>query len=136
MTFNSYSRQVRRAFLDRLPELEPHARCTKSGVLEITVPHPKIKAGLHVTTAGDEVSIGFREWHTHADLLLAGSEKDMIAAAVEFVCDILYGHIRLAVSFRDGGFQDAWPTDDEEKELRWVRSDERLEFGTWQQLSE
>jgi hypothetical protein len=81
VTLNIYSRQVLRAFLDLLPELEPYAHCAEGGVLDITVPHPKIESGLHVTAAGGEVSIGFREWHTHADLLAAGSEKDVIAVA-------------------------------------------------------
>jgi hypothetical protein len=135
VTLNSYSRQVLRAFLDLLPELGPYAHCAEGGVLDITVPHPKIESGLNVTAAGGEVSIGFREWHTHADLLAAGSEKDMIAVAVEFVRDILHGRAWLAVSYRDGSFQDAWVTSEGEEELTWVQPDKQLEFGTWQQLA-
>ena len=121
--------------LETLPRLAPYLDETDSGALLIRVPHPRIPSGLVLTTAGDEITVGFRTWHTHGELLGGTSPEDQVRSALEFVRRILDGDVQLVVSSVDGEFHDAWVTDDPLKEQRYAGPHERLRVGTWSELA-
>ncbi len=131
---NEYSTKVRNAVLETMPHLEQHMKESQSGTLVIRVPHPRISSGLVITTDGDEITIGFRTWHTHGELLTAAPEAQ-IGSALTFVKQILDGDVQLAVSYVNGEFVDAWVSDDPVGERRYLQPNEQLVIGTWAQLA-
>jgi hypothetical protein len=135
MPLNPYSSRVRDAFLARLPLLAPFMTDTPEGILEIRIPHPRIPSGLIVSTDDDEVSIGFRTWHTHGDLFGGTTPEEHLRDAITFVEQILSNQAQIAISQVDGVFADAWVTDDPVKERRWVQPNEDLRIGTWAELA-
>jgi hypothetical protein len=105
------------------------------GALIMRVPHPAIPCGLVLSTQGDEITIGFRRWHTHGELLGGKSPDEHIHAVLEFVERILEGDVQIAISYVDGEFDDAWVTDDPIKDQRYIEPNEQLRIGTWSELA-
>ena len=135
MPLNSYATRVRSAVLETLPRLAPYMEETQSGALRIRVPHPRISSGLVITTEDDEMTIGFRSWHTHGELLGGTSSDEHVLRALEFVEQLLEGNVQVVISTVDGEFNDAWVTDDPLKEHRYVQPHEQLLIGTWSDLA-
>jgi hypothetical protein len=135
MALNEYAQQVRRSILEELPRLAPYLSDGPSGYLSICVPHPRIPSGLLIETEGDEITIGFQEWHTHGDLLGGNSPEEHVSAALEFVRRLLDDELQLVISYVDGAFQDAWVTDDAAKDDRYSAPNEELLIGTWSTLA-
>jgi len=121
--------------LEVLPRLAPYLSEAPDGALVIRVPHPAIPSGLVVSTEGDEITVGFRRWHTHGELLGGPSSEEQIQAALAFVEQILEDEVSIAISYVDGEFDDAWVTEDPSKEQRYVQSNEKLRVGTWSGLA-
>ena len=117
--------------LEILPRLAPYVSEAPEGALVIRVPHPAIPSGLVLSTKGDEITVGFRRWHTHGELLGGMSPDEHIQAALALVERILEDEVSIAISYVDGEFDDAWVTDDLSKEGRYVQSNETLRIGTW-----
>src|SRR5512146_1350009 len=135
MALNPYAIRVRAALLEALPNLVQYASETDDGALLIRVPHPHIPSGLFVTTDGDEVTVGFRTWHTHGEMLGGTSPQEHVASAISLVKQILEGQVHLVVSYLDGQFNDAWVSDDPDHEEGYAGPSERLVIGTWAELA-
>ena len=97
MALTNYARQVRRSVLETLPRLAPYLSDGPEGSLSISGPHPRIPTGLVIDTAGDEITIGFHEWHTHGDMLGGDSPEEHVSAALEFVLRVLEDEVQLVV---------------------------------------
>jgi hypothetical protein len=124
-----YAAEVRRAIVSALPELAAALTETPSGDLLLSVPHPRIPTGLRATTAGDDFTVGFGAWHTHADV--EGGIPNMVA----LIARILSDKTTLVVSEEHGRFVDAWVTDDPEAERRFQAPGETLRIGSWSELA-
>ncbi len=135
MAFNSYASQVHDALIEALPHLAEYASEAEGGTLVVRVPHPRIASGLVVTTEGDEVTVGFRTWHTHGELLGGASPQEYATSAISLVKAILEDQVQLAVSYLNGDFDDAWVTDDPDHEQRYVQPSEQVVIGTWNELA-
>ena len=135
MAFNAYASRVHGALIEALPQLAQYASETDGGALIVRVPHPRIASGLVVTTDGDEVTVGFRTWHTHGELLGGASPQEHAVNAIALVKAILEDQVQLAVTYRDGSFDDAWVTEDPDHELRYRQPSEHLIIGTWNELA-
>jgi hypothetical protein len=90
---------------------------------------------LVIDTQGDEIIIGFHEWHTHGDLLGGDTPDEHVSAALEFVRRILEDEVQLVISYVDGAFQDAWVTEDSAKDEKYSAPNEELLIGTWSELA-
>ena len=132
---NPYATHVRGAVLHTLPRLAPYMSEAREGALVIRVPHPAIPSGLVLSTEGDEITVGFRQWHTHGELLAGTSPARQIQAALDLLERILEDEVLLAISYVDGEFVDAWVTDDPSKEERYAQPNEKLRIGTWSELA-
>jgi hypothetical protein len=121
--------------LGTLPRLAPYLEEEPGGSLSIRVPHSRIPTGLLIVTEGDEITIGFKQWHTHGDMLGGNSPDEHIQAALEFIRSIVEDEVQLVISYVDGAFEDAWVTDDPAKEERYCQPNEELLFGTWSELA-
>jgi hypothetical protein len=135
MALNKYAQQVRRSVLEILPRLAPYLHDGPEGSLSIAVPHPRIPTGLLINTEGDEITIGFQEWHTHGDMLGGDSPEQHLRAALEFVRRILEDEVQLVISYVDGAFRDAWVTEDPAKDEKYSEPNEELLIGTWSELA-
>jgi hypothetical protein len=121
--------------LEMLPRLAPYLSDGPRGSLSIRVPHPRIQSGLLIDTEGDEITIGFQEWHTHGDMLGGNTPEEHVNAALEFIRRILDGELELVISYVDGAFQDAWVSDDPAKDDKYSQPNEELLVGTWSALA-
>jgi hypothetical protein len=81
------------------------------------------------------ITIGFKQWHTHGDMLGDNSTDEHIQAALEFIRSIVEDEVQLVISYVDGAFEDAWVTDDPAKEERYCQPNEELLVGTWSELA-
>jgi hypothetical protein len=135
MPLNAYAQQVQRAILETLPQLAPYLGDGQQDSLSIRVPHPRIPTGLLVSTEGDEITICFREWHTHGDLLGGSSPEEHVKAALDFIRRILEDEVQLVISYVNGAFEDAWISDDPAKDEKYSPANEELLIGTWSELA-
>lgn len=127
--------QVKSALHERLPHLAEYVVAPSEAPVVLRVPHPAIPCGLVVRAEAGDVSVGFRQWHTHGDLLGGGLPAAQIDAVLDLVGQILRSEVLLAVSHVDGAFVDAWVTDDPAKEGRFAQSNGTLRVGTWAELA-
>ncbi|MCK6472013.1 MAG: hypothetical protein L6R28_09730 [Planctomycetes bacterium] len=85
--------------------------------------------------AGDDglTTIGFAglPWHTHAEILASVNWTDNATAVKRFVEEMTGDRETIVVAWLNGKIQDAWPTDDPEKELDFQQPGETLEFRLW-----
>ena len=132
---NPFAERVRRALLGAIPALAGDLSETPGGDLLLVVPHPRIPSGLRLTTEGGELTVGFRSWHTHGDLLGGSSEEAQIAAVVTLVGAILSDRVTVVISEASGRFEDAWLSDDPAKEPAYQAPGETLRIGTWSELA-
>ena len=135
MPLNRYATKVRAAVLQTLPRLGQYLDESGSGALVLRVPHPRIPSGLILSTQGDEVSVGLGVWHTHGELLGGSSPEEHIQSALALVHRILEGDVQLVVRYLDGEFEDAWVTDDPDREDKYIQPNESLVIGTWAELA-
>src|SRR5512147_124927 len=135
MALNPYASRVRAALIAALPNLAQYASETNDGALLVRVPHPRIPSGLLVTTQGNEVTVGFRTWHTHGEMLGGASPQEHAASAISLVTQILEGQVQLVVSYLNGEFNDAWVSDDPGHDQSYAGPSERLVIGTWAELA-
>jgi hypothetical protein len=134
MKLNEYSEQFYRNLLQRLPDLEKYASRNEDGSLTIVYPNPGTPASLYISTREDDILIGFRQWHTHGDLLGGEDEDSQIAQSIDFIERIVTDQEKIVVCYTDGEFSDAWVTDDEEGEYEYKQPNEEFEIGLWSQL--
>jgi hypothetical protein len=135
MSLNEYAVRVRAVIIESFPRLLPYLKESDSGSLTITIPHSRIASGLLITTDGDEVSVGFRTWHTHGELLGGKTPEEHMHAAFAFVEQILDDEVPLVVSYVDGEFHDAWVSSDPTREEKYVQPNEQIRIGTWSGLA-
>jgi len=135
VSLNAYSTRVRALVVETFPRLLPYLAETDSGSLTIGIPHPTIPPGLHISTDGDEITVGFGIWHTHGELLGGRTPDEHMHAAFEFVERILDNEVPIVVSYLDGEFHDAWVSDDPTREGKHVQPNERIRIGTWSELA-
>ena len=94
---------------------------------------------LVVSREDDDFTIGFDgfEWHTHGDMLAAGYSFAGVTgltpegASQRFVQEIVSNRAVIAVSRLGNRVQDVWVTDDVEKQLRYKKANEEIEFRYW-----
>ena len=135
ISLNTLSTEFRDRFVQSFPHLASLIEERDDGSLHIRIPHPRIPSGLVISTARNDLTIGFRDWHTHGDVLTAyncGSPLDCTVAFVEW---ILTDEVLIAISIVNGGFRDAWVTDDPEEDRRYVQPNEQLLIGSWSELA-
>ena len=124
-----FASEVRQIIHEKLPGLAPKLSETPAGELILTVPHPVIPSGLRAETQGSDFTIGFAVWHTHADV------EGGVVAAVDLLGRILADEVTLVVLERSGQFEDAWVTQDPERERKYQQPDETLRIGSWSELA-
>ena len=135
MSLNEYAVRERALIIESFPRLLPYLTETDSGSLSISVPHPRIPTGLLVTTNGDEISVGFRTWHTHGELLGGKTPEEHMHAAFAFVEQMLDDEVLIVVSYVDGEFHDAWVSTDPTREGKFLQPNEQIRIGTWSELA-
>ena len=103
--------------------------------IHIRIPHPRTPTGLGISTSGSDLTIGFRQGHTHGDILTAFAAGSPLDCTIAYVESILTGERTLAISLVDGHFHDAWITDDPDEDRRYSQANERLIVGSWKELA-
>jgi hypothetical protein len=135
MSLDPYAKRVRALIVESFPRLLPYLTESDEGSLQLLVPHPMIPPGLRITTTEDDITVGFRTWHTHGELLGGRTPEEQMRAAFVFVEQILNDEVPIVVSYVAGEFNDAWVTSDPAKEGEYVQPNEHIRIGTWSELA-
>jgi hypothetical protein len=108
---DAYSRVAVPFILARFPEWEPFAKLSPSpdgtgNVVEFNVPCPSPAAeyGLWVSTADDELSVGFHTHHDHFTDYEDRLNRGQIEAGLRHAADIIAERVGVVSWYRGGGF--------------------------------
>lgn len=75
-----------------------------SFVVEVTAPNPAARAPLFISTADEEVTVGFDAWHCHFDGMLEKDDEEIFASSIALVRDLLAERVAV-LAWLDG---DQW----------------------------
>lgn len=111
---DAYSRIAVPIILAAFPDWEPLAKVEPrpdgtGGVVEFNIPCPSPAAehGLWVSTADEELSVGFHTHHSHFTDYEDGNHVAQIEAGVEHAADLLAERVGILSWYRRGGFAGA-----------------------------
>jgi hypothetical protein len=106
---DDYSRVVVPIILARFPEWEPHAKLTPrpdgaGNVVDFNLPcpSPSAEAGLWVSTADEELSVGFHTHHRHFTDYEDRTHRAQIDAGLDYAADIVEDRVGV-LSYYSGG---------------------------------
>ena|SRR5579862_6717552 len=91
----------------RFPEWEPHAIAlrdeeTGADYLQVKVPQEGTDRFLYLSTADDEITVGYDHWHTHIGTFLGLSVDESVAQAMTMIESFLNEETVVTVCRRDG----------------------------------
>jgi hypothetical protein len=108
---DAYSRVAVPLILSRFPEWEPFATLSPrpdgaGSVVDFNVPcpSPAAEAGLWVSTADEELSVGFHTHHSHFTDYESRLNPEQVAAGLQHAADIVEERVGVVSWYRDGGF--------------------------------
>jgi hypothetical protein len=103
------SRRFAEALFAMYADWEQFARVVRDGNtdtkhMEIEVPQSGTERVLHLSTANDEVTITFDQWHTHIGPFLGISPEETVATALQIIEDFITEQTIVQISYRDGAW--------------------------------
>jgi hypothetical protein len=108
---DSYSRLAVRLILARFPAWEPFAKISPrpdgaGSVVDFNVPcpSPAAESGLWVSTADEELSVGFHTHHNHFTDYESRLNTEQIEAGLQHAADILAERVGVVSWYRGSGF--------------------------------
>jgi hypothetical protein len=106
-----YSRLAVRLILARFPAWEPLAKTSpcpdsRGSIVDFNVPclSAAAESGVWISTADEELSVGFHTHHSHFTDYESRLNPDPIEAGLEHAADILEEHVGVVSWYRKGGF--------------------------------
>jgi hypothetical protein len=101
------SQDFARALFSAFPNWEPLAKSVKDGktgasCLEVDVEQERTNRVLHLSTADDEITIGFEQWHTHVGRFLGIDTTGSVAMAMTIIENFVAERTVVKLSYRDG----------------------------------
>jgi len=107
MLFRQWPEWIRHARFDPYEDFEKEAL-----LVEVPRPVDGSRNGLFITTSEWEISVGFGEsFHTRFGADGAAPDRDVYAAALEFIRDFVDENVVLATARQDGEWLGAWGID-------------------------
>lgn len=108
---DAYSRCAVPLILDRFPKWEPFAKLSPrsdgaGSVVEFDIPCPSPTAeyGLWISTADEELSVGFHTHHNHFTDYENRFNPEQITAGLRYAADIIEERVGVVSWYRGGGF--------------------------------
>jgi hypothetical protein len=108
---DAYSQVAVPLILARFPEWEPFAKLAPrpdgaGNVVEFNIPCPSPAAeyGLWVSTADEELSVGFHTHHNHFTDYETRLNREQIAAGIQHASNIVEERVGVVSWYRSGGF--------------------------------
>ena len=112
---DEFSRRFIEATRARLPGLAPHLRPAADGEsVELSLPAPSGHGELFVSTAGEEVTVGFGPWHGHyqeVDYWSADEspQGEPFERVLTMLADFLHDRVVIRIWTRDGRYAGSGP---------------------------
>ncbi|MFD2720614.1 hypothetical protein ACFST9_17975 [Hymenobacter monticola] len=129
-----YSAQSLAFLLEIIPDLRPLVT-EQADWFEINTVSPS-GWEFWVSSAEDEITVGFAEYHTHFGWH-EGDPADDGTDAADFICSLRTGQLMLAVWYEGEEYVSSWPVESIQEALpktwfqRWWRRKQRLQIKKW-----
>jgi hypothetical protein len=103
------SQAFARALFSVFPKWEGFAKIVKdektgANWIEVDIGQDGTDRVLHLSTADDEITIGFEVWHTHVGPFMGINTAESVATAINIIVDFVAEKTVVKVAHRDGAW--------------------------------